>query len=743
MVCFGMRLTPARLLVLNLLLLVPLCRSAAGITVSGRVVESDGAPVAGVTITVEQVGGELPNLITTTAANGNWSVSDPVLFGNIRVTPSAPGFTFAPTNRTSFTSIDLPGQNFTATPTAPRPNIGVLNGTTAAIIASGGTLAFTRALVVGNAETTTLVVRNDGSSALTGIGLSFTGADAASFSVLTAPPATLAPGASAVVTVQGLPAGVGTGTANLLIASNDPNENPFVVTVSYNAVSLRVTNAADSGAGSLRQAVANAALTSGTFPIVLDTLLAGQTIFLASEIPVPQSTARIDASGLAGGLTLSGQQANRLFTVAAGATLDLTGLTLRDGFNLGSGGGAISNAGTTLLKRCLLTGHRAQSGRGGAIANLGVLTVTESTLSGNISAFDSGGAIYSENALLRLFSSTLSGNMAKRGGAIAATGVLELTGCTLTGNSLFSSDTVADSGGAIQADQATLTRCTVARNSGLIAAGIFVNTVFLSQCTIAGNNGGFIGGVWVLNNGTLQHCTVTGNTATSNAAGVPAGVSLNAGSITHSIIAGNSAPSSTPDLFANAGAVLTQNLIGGDPLLAPLGDYGGSLETCALLPGSPARNAAASSNITSDQRGFPIVGVPDLGAYEAGTLGPNFHAYIWETLPVGATLAQHAPGFDFDGDGFSNQDEWLAQTEAAHGASFFALTASQNAGQLVLRFPSAATRTYVLQQNETLSPGAFSAAPGVGPLAGTGAELSFVLPVPAEPKRFYRVVVMP
>lgn len=34
----------------------------------------------------------------------------------------------------------------------------------------------------------------------------------------------------------------------------------------------------------------------------------------------------------------------------------------------------------------------------------------------------------------------------------------------------------------------------------------------------------------------------------------------------------------------------------------------------ALLPLSPARNSAVGSRITSDQRGFPFVGVPDIGA---------------------------------------------------------------------------------------------------------------------------------
>ena len=37
------------------------------------------------------------------------------------------------------------------------------------------------------------------------------------------------------------------------------------------------------------------------------------------------------------------------------------------------------------------------------------------------------------------------------------------------------------------------------------------------------------------------------------------------------------------------------------------------------LPGSPALDAATGSLATTDQRGFPITGMPDIGAVEIGT----------------------------------------------------------------------------------------------------------------------------
>ena len=60
--------------------------------------------------------------------------------------------------------------------------------------------------------------------------------------------------------------------------------------------------------------------------------------------------------------------------------------------------------------------------------------------------------------------------------------------------------------------------------------------------------------------------------------------------------------------------------IQGDPLLSSLGDYGGSTQTFALLPGSPAIDAANSAAcLAADQRGItrPQVDACDIGAFES------------------------------------------------------------------------------------------------------------------------------
>ena len=79
-----------------------------------------------------------------------------------------------------------------------------------------------------------------------------------------------------------------------------------------------------------------------------------------------------------------------------------------------------------------------------------------------------------------------------------------------------------------------------------------------------------------------------------------------------------------------------------NPLLSPLGDFGGLTETILPLPGSPALEAATTSAFTTDQRGFtrPLDGdddgtaSADLGSAEAPNYanpGPDDFLSIWLT----------------------------------------------------------------------------------------------------------------
>ncbi|MBL9115344.1 MAG: immunoglobulin domain-containing protein [Verrucomicrobiaceae bacterium] len=198
-----------------------------------------------------------------------------------------------------------------------------------------------------------------------------------------------------------------------------------------------------------------------------------------------------------------------------------------------------------------------------------------------------GGGIFNNGTCSVLFS-TLSGNAASNGGGIYSSGTCSVLCSTLSGN-------FADEGGG-----------------GILNFGTCVTV----SSTFSGNYAGD-GGGGISNRGT---CTVVSSTISANSSGTEAAGIFNFGStvlrLTSSIVAGNTGGNITGTLATN-----TNNLTSGDPLLAPLGDYGGRKETMRLLPGSPARDAGAASARTTDQRGFPIVGTADIGAYEA-QIGP-------------------------------------------------------------------------------------------------------------------------
>jgi hypothetical protein len=167
-------------------------------------------------------------------------------------------------------------------------------------------------------------------------------------------------------------------------------------------------------------------------------------------------------------------------------------------------------------------------------------------------------------------------------------------------------------------------------------------TTTLTNCTVSGNSAGSNGGGLLDSGGTttLTNCTVSGNSARYS------GGLANIGGTTtlaNTIVAANSTGSSSgPDAH---GAFTSQgnNLIGEtdgssgwvssdrtgtlaqplNPLLAPLGNYGGPTQTMALLPGSPAidagNNVLIPAGVTTDQRGLSRIvdSAVDIGSFES------------------------------------------------------------------------------------------------------------------------------
>jgi hypothetical protein len=327
---------------------------------------------------------------------------------------------------------------------------------------------------------------------------------------------------------------------------------------------LVVTNALDSGPGSLRAEIA-AAKSHDTIDFAPG--LDGQTITLTSgELAIGQNLT-IDGPG-AGLLTVSGGNASRIFEVDGAKTnVTLTGLTLTQGAGLG--GGAIDNGGTLAVRDCTLSGNSAEGG--GAIDNGGTATVQDSTLSGN-SSVTSGGAIFNDvGGTLTVTHSTLSGNSAglgEGGGAIWAAGTMTISQSTLSGNSA-----PFGGGGAIaDVGVVTVNQCTLSGNSaeggfgGAIAAfGGQGSSLTINQSTLSDNAadtapnpftgvvsvglGGAIANVVPL---TINQCVLSGNSASGGQGGALWNQDATV-TIRQSTLSGNSASGGQGGAIYNSG----------------------------------------------------------------------------------------------------------------------------------------------------------------------------------------------
>ena len=348
------------------------------------------------------------------------------------------------------------------------------------------------------------------------------------------------------------------------------------------------------GTCTLRAAIQEANTLAGADTIAFTVV---GTITLAEALPMITSDLAINGPGAAQ-LTISGAGSVDIFRVwdeAGQNAVTLQGLTIADGSSEGSGG--LTNFRSRLtIRDCTF------SNNSGAISNHGVLTVQESTFSNN-SSNGYAGAIRNDGGTLTIQDSTFHLNSAElSGGAVYNTGVLTIERSTFADN--HAGGYFGDGGGGIMNyGQATIENSTFAGNTAVVseggglcngAIGQAAGTAIIRNSTFSGNSDGII---------SVDGATVT---------------------LRNSIVA-----NSTPGVNCSSSGVNgSGNLVWGDttcpgnvfvdPLLAPLGNYGGKTQTFALLPGSAAIDMGNSYYCpATDQRGVPRGANCDYGAFES------------------------------------------------------------------------------------------------------------------------------
>jgi hypothetical protein len=263
-----------------------------------------------------------------------------------------------------------------------------------------------------------------------------------------------------------------------------------MVTERVEAASFTVSNTNDSGPGSLREAISSANAAAGadmiSFNVVGTILLSGELPAISGPDPLT-----IDGPGAAK-LTVSGNHAVRVLSVASGATLTVKNLKIADGgSDDGAPGGGISNLGTLSVVNCAITGNELTIGvnLGGGIYNAGTLSVSNSTISDNRA--ETGAGLYNANAGSAVIEGTtfsfnigveLRHNFAE-GGAIFNHGTLSLNNSTIVGNR-------ANYGGCLETS---------------------VDTVTISNTTLSGNFPDCL----IAFTGTLRNSILTDNNQSS------------------------------------------------------------------------------------------------------------------------------------------------------------------------------------------------------------------------------------
>ena len=331
-----------------------------------------------------------------------------------------------------------------------------------------------------------------------------------------------------------------------------------------------VTKTADTNDGtcnadcSLREAIAAANATPDATEINFDSQVFGtpQVITLSlGELAFTQNH-RVTISGPGAGLlTISGNNASRIFRVERDVNLTINGVRLSDGYYpTGFGGGAIfvepnGIMTSVTISNSTISNNRAGSGAGIRTQGISTLNISNTTISGNIADGNPGvGGVLFDTGTLTVTNCTISGNQSTGpssggGGISGGNSTFTLTDSTITGNSgIFG-------GGVGAGGTSTLTNVTITNNQA-VARGAGLSTggnVTVMNSTIAGNtvsqSDGNAGGIWNQGNLTVSNSLITANSATFGAGIFTAGGLT----MTGTSVRNNTASDTGGGIYNNAG----------------------------------------------------------------------------------------------------------------------------------------------------------------------------------------------
>lgn len=423
------------------------------------------------------------------------------------------------------------------------------------------------------------------------------------------------------------------------------------------AATFNVTNLADSGAGSLRQALTDANNAAGADVVSFQAGLSGTITLTTGQLEILDS---VDVQGPgAATLTVSGNNASRVFYLYnKGSLIDVTisGLTITGGVDDNAGGGVVDFGENLTLDSVVITGNSAPLGAGlAANGDDMAVTVRDSTITGNVSGQDGGGIyVYRIGGPLLIDGTTISNNQAAHyGGGLfvyANAGPVTVDHSTISGNTAAGLGGGAffygTAGGSVTFDHSTVSGNTADAGGG-IGTLFPYDPISVESSTVSGNQAltGVGGGIYAYYAGgglSVEHSTVANNSAGYLGGGIA--VAIGDTVLDHALVGDNTAAEGGADLVNGSGSFTATfslvedttdptlvdgggNVFNQDPQLGPLGNHGGPTQTQVPAGTSPAVNAGNPAFVpppATDQRDGARVagGRIDIGAVElnAGTI---------------------------------------------------------------------------------------------------------------------------
>ena len=422
------------------------------------------------------------------------------------------------------------------------------------------------------------------------------------------------------------------------------------------AATITVTSNADTGAGTLRQAVTDA--DNGDVIVFAEDIT---TVYFAGMIIIDKN---ITISGNATNNTIIQNAAvwtdtankKRYFEVLSNATVTFNHLTLKDN-TANCTGGAMINRGNLTLNNCTFSNNRTYDYGGAIYSEVGTLIVKNCVFNNNY-APSAGGGIFNNKGKLTVTNSSFSGNYGYNGGAINTSGEN-----TLVSNCIFEENS-SPFGSAIYNNAKTnIEKCKFKKNNSTNSSVSNSVEMTIIECvftenTITNNSQGVF---YSSGKATITNCAFFKNTARNTivnngnnailnlinstvAYNTAKGVQNNAGTanLHNNILVKNEGTIFKYDVENSGGQVIFSNnligrtnnfdgyyfghtplpvgegdIIGEDPLFFDVenGDY-------RLQENSPAidsgNNDYFPAEITKDLFGNPRIsnGTIDMGAYE-------------------------------------------------------------------------------------------------------------------------------